>query len=103
MKKVAKSKTGISLPKEIMDDLDFLASVTHSSRSAVLAAVVGDVVHEAVLSLKESQRLSLNAPDGKAPIGEIAQHVLKAIFAYKSAAVGGLALDFSALDDSRAQ
>lgn len=101
MKKIAKAKTGISLPKEIMDDLDFLASVTHSSRSAVLAAVVGDIVHVAVLSLKESQRLSHLAPDGKAPIDEIAQHVLKAIFAYKSAAVGGLALDFSALDDSR--
>lgn len=103
MRKIVKSKTGISLPKVVMDDLDYLAFVTRASRSAVLAAVVGDIVHEAVRGLRESERLSHESPDGCSKLTGITSDVVKAIFAYKSASVGGLELDFSSLSDSHAE
>lgn len=99
MKKPSMTRTGVYLPKSVISDLDFLASVTHTSRSVVVSALVSDVASEAVKGLKESQRLSSLSSDGKAKIEGVASDVLRSIFASKTAAIGGLDVDLSFLHE----
>lgn len=56
-------KTGVSLSPQLMGDIDFLVSLTNSSRSAVLEAAAADYIHDISERLHSLNNLANRDPD----------------------------------------
>ena len=69
-------KTGFTLPKPLVDDLDYLAVCTHSSRSAVLVAALERYLPDVLDSFKEAVYLAQQSPDRGLVLDSIASDFL---------------------------
>lgn len=56
-------KTGVSLPSEVLADLDYISRCTRFSRSSILVAVSALVLHDIAESFRESVYLFEQSPN----------------------------------------
>lgn len=69
-------KTGFTITPQMSSDLDMLAKFTHSTRSAVLVALVEDYMHDVVESFKDAAYLAKTESEKGLQLSGVAEEFL---------------------------
>lgn len=96
-------KTGITVTPQMLADLDMLASVTSSSRSAVIVALLEGPLRDVVNSFKESAFVSRENPENGVYLENVALAFLQRIAVLHHKVDGFVLVSFPPSNDSEVQ